>query len=180
MGLNYRLQGISYTRLDEVGLQWPVPDENHPGTQVLHTKAFTRGKGRFIPEDYIPPVEQTDEKYPMYFTTGRDLARYNFSSMTGKTSEISAISPEARAEINPVDAKRLGINDGDMVRLTSRRGTVELRARVTDRSQEGTVFTTYNHIETLVNFLTLDALDRLSRSPEYKLCAINVQCVRDN
>jgi formate dehydrogenase alpha subunit len=175
--LNLQYKGITYERLEEGGLQWPVPDENHPGTLVLHTKKFTRGKGLFIPEEFIPPVEQVDEEYPMYFTTGRDLARYNFSSMTGKTPEINTISPEAKAEINPVDAERLGIEEGDMVRLTSRRGAVEIKTTLTDRSQEGTVFTTYNHTEALVNFLTLDALDRLSRSPEYKLCTIKVEKV---
>jgi formate dehydrogenase alpha subunit len=172
-------KGITYKRLDEVGLQWPVPDENHPGTTVLHTESFTRGKGLFIPEDYIPPVELPDEEYPLKFTTGRDLARYNFSSMTGKTPEIDLISPEALAEVNPADAARYGISEGVWVRLTSRRGSVELRATITDRSQEGTIFTTYNHTEALVNFLTLDALDRLSRSPEYKLCAIKVEVLGD-
>ncbi|MDA3971590.1 MAG: hypothetical protein PF442_09585 [Desulfobulbaceae bacterium] len=113
----------------------------------------------------------------MYFTTGRDLARYNFSSMTGKTAEIAEISPEAFAEVNPVDAERLGIKELDWLKLTSRRGTVKLRANITDRSQVGTIFTTYNHLDALVNFLTLDALDRLSRSPEYKLCAIKVEVV---
>ena len=170
-------KGINYQRLEEVGLQWPVPSEDHPGTPVLHTKQFTRGKGLFIPEEYIAPVEPVDEEYPMYFTTGRDLSRYNFSSMTGKTAEIDEISPEAFAEINPVDAERLGINELDWLKLTSRRGTVKLRANITDRSQIGTIFTTYNHTEALVNFLTLDALDRLSRSPEYKLCAIKVEVI---
>ena len=169
--------GITYNRLEKVGMQWPVPDEDHPGTTVLHTKEFTRGKGLFIPEDYIPPVEMPDEEYPMAFTTGRDLSRYNFSSMTGKTSEIDDISPECFAEINPVDAERLGIMENNWVRLSSRRGSVEMRAKITDRSQEGTIFATYNHHETLVNLLTLDALDRLSRTPEYKLCAIKVNVI---
>lgn len=171
--------GITYKRLEEVGLQWPVPSEDHPGTAVLHTEKFTRGKGLFIPEDYIPPVEQPDDEYPMMFTTGRDLSRYNFSSMTGKTTAIDEVSPECFAEVNPEDAKRLGINDKNWVRLTSRRGSVEMRVAITDRSQEGTIFSTYNHLETLVNFLTLDALDRLSRTPEYKLCAIKVEVLGD-
>ena len=173
-------KGITYKRLEEAGLQWPVPSEDHPGTPVLHTETFTRGKGLFIPEEYIPPVELPDDEYPMSFTTGRDLSRYNFSSMTGKTPEIDLISPECFAEVNPVDAKRLGIEDKSRVRLTSRRGSVEMRAKITDRSQEGTIFTTYNHVETLVNMLTLDALDRLSRTPEYKLCAIRVEVLPDN
>ncbi len=172
-------KGITYERLEEVGLQWPVPDENHPGTPVLHTESFTRGKGLFIPEDYIPPVELPDDEYPMKFTTGRDIARYNFSSMTGKTAEIDVISPEAFAEVNPVDAERMGIKEGNWIRMTSRRGSVEMRATITDRSQLGTIFTTYNHTDALVNFLTLDALDRLSRTPEYKLCAIKVEVLGD-
>lgn len=169
--------GITYERLEKVGLQWPVPTEDHPGTPVLHTKEFTRGKGLFIPEDYIPPVELADEEYPMQFTTGRDLARYNFSSMTGKTAEIDDISPECFAEIHPDDAKRYDLKDKDTVRLTSRRGSVELRVKITDKSQPGTIFATYNHVESLVNLLTLDALDRLSRTPEYKLCAIKVEVI---
>jgi len=178
-GLLPQYAGITYERLEKVGLQWPVLDLNHPGTPVLHTKSFTRGKGLFIPEHYIPPVEMPDAEYPLHFTTGRDLARYNFSSMTGKTKEIDDISPECFAEINPVDAERLGIKDKVWLRLTSRRGSVEMRAKITDRSQEGTIFATYNHLEALVNFLTLDALDRLSRTPEYKLCAIKVDVLGD-
>jgi len=168
-------RGITYARLEKEGLQWPVPDENHPGTQTLHTETFTRGRGLFVPEDYLPPVELPDAEYPLSFTTGRDLARYNFSSMTGKTPEIDLISPECFAEVNPADAARLGLKEHDWVRLTSRRGSVAMRATITDKSQEGTIFATYNHLATLVNLLTLDALDRLSRTPEYKLCAIKVE-----
>lgn len=171
--------GITYARLEKEGLQWPVPTEDHPGTPVLHTEKFTRGKGLFIPEDYIPPVELPDEEYPLLFTTGRDLARYNFSSMTGKTPEIDEISPECFAEVNPLDAERFGIKEKNWVRLSSRRGSVEVRATITERSQEGTIFCTYNHLQTLVNMLTLDALDRLSRTPEYKLCAIKVAVLGD-
>ena len=171
--------GITYDRIEKEGLQWPVPDENHPGTTAMHTKTFTRGRGLFIPEEYIPPVEPADEEYPMQFTTGREMSRYNFSSMSGKTSLIDDISPECFAEIHPDDAERLGIKEKDTVKLTSRRGSVVLRAQLTDKSQPGTIFATYNHEEALVNLLTLDALDRLSRTPEYKLCAIKVEVVND-
>jgi formate dehydrogenase alpha subunit len=167
--------GITYERLEKEGLQWPVPNEGHPGTPVLHTEKFTRGRGLFIPEDYVPPVEPVDDEFTMLFTTGREYARYNFSSMTGKTPEIDAICPEAFAEINPADAERFGIREKSLVRLTSRRGSVEMRATITDRSQEGTIFASYNFVDTPVNNLTLDALDRLSRTPEYKLCAIKVE-----
>ena len=169
--------GITYERLEGPGLHWPVVDERHPGTPVLHIERFTRGRGLFVPEDYAPPVELADDEYPLQFTTGRDYARYNFSSMTGKTPEIDVISPECLAEIHPADAERFGIKEGDRVRITSRRGSVELRATITDRTQQGTIFATYNHLEAKVNLLTLDALDRLSRSPEYKLCAVKVEVV---
>ena len=171
--------GITYARLEKVGLQWPVPSEDHPGTSVLHVGTFTRGRGLFIPEDYIPPVELADEEYPLLFTTGRELSRYNFSSMTGKTPEIDEISPECFAEVHPEDAARFGVTEKCWLRLTSRRGSVKMRAIITDRTQQGTVFTTYNHLETLVNLLTLDALDRLSRTPEYKLCAIRIEVVKE-
>jgi len=167
--------GITYKRLDAAGLQWPVPTEEHPGTPVLHVGSFTRGKGLFVAEDYLAPREPVDEEYPLLFTTGRHYARYNFSSMTGKTTEIDAIAPEALAEVHPADAARFGIAEGNTLKLTSRRGSVLIRATITDRTQEGTVFTTYNYAETPVNYLTLDALDRLSRTPEYKLCAIKVE-----
>jgi predicted molibdopterin-dependent oxidoreductase YjgC len=167
--------GITYDRIEKEGLQWPVPNEDHPGTTVLHTEQFTRGKGLFIPEEYIAPVEPVDDEYPMHFTTGREMSRYNFSSMTGKTSLIDDIAPECFAEINPIDAERLNIKDKDTLKLSSRRGSVVLRAEITEKSQPGTIFATYNHEEALVNLLTLDALDRLSRTPEYKLCAIKVE-----
>lgn len=171
--------GVTYERLDKVGLQWPVPSEDHPGTPVLHLDKFTRGRGLFIPEDYIAPSEPVDKDYPLLFTTGRDYARYNFSSMTGKTPEIDVISPEALAEINPADAARLGVKEKSLVRITSRRGSVTMRAAITGRSQEGTVFTTYNFAEVPVNFLTLDALDRLARTPEFKLCAVRVEVLAE-
>ncbi len=168
-------KGINYSRLDQVGMQWPVPSEDHPGTPVLHVDKFTRGRGLFVPENYIPPQEPVDGDYPMLFTTIREYARYNFSSMTGKTPEIDDIAPEAWAEVHPADAERMGIKERDLLCLTSRRGSVDIRARITDRTQEGTISAPYNFAETPVNYLTLDALDRLSRTPEYKLCAIRVE-----
>lgn len=168
-------KGINYSRLDRVGLQWPVPSEDHPGTPVLHVDKFTRGRGLFVPENFIPPQEPVDGDYPMLFTTIREYARYNFSSMTGKTPEIDDIAPEARAEVHPADAERMGIKERDLLRLSSRRGSVDIRAGITDRTQEGTISAPYNFAETPVNYLTLDALDRLSRTPEYKLCAIRVE-----
>jgi len=173
--LNAHYTGISYDRLEQTGLQWPVPDRDHPGTPVLHVGRFTRGLGLFIPEDYNPPKELPDDRYPMILTTGRETAQYNFGSMTRKTPAIEEICPEALAEVNPEDAARLGIAEKDTIRLTSRRGTITVRATLTDRSQKGTVFIPYHFAEVPVNLLTLNNLDRLSRSPQYKLCAVKVE-----
>ena len=169
--------GITYERIEEVGLQWPCPTLDHPGTPVLHVGKFTQGKGLFIPEDYTPAKELPDGDYPMLFTTGREFAQYNFGSMTRKTPGIEEICPEALAEINPVDAKRLEISDKSWLKITSRRGSVKVRAKITDRSQEGTVFIPYHFAEVPVNLLTLNSLDRLSRSPQYKICAVRVEVI---
>ncbi len=167
--------GISYPRLEKVGVQWPCPDKDHPGTPVLHVGKFTRGRGLFIPEDFTGPKEPPDDEYPMILTTGRELSQYNFGSMSRKTPGLEAICPEAFAEINPEDGKQLGIKDKTWLRLTSRRGSIRIRARITERSQEGTVFVPYHFVEAPINLLTLNSLDRLSRSPEYKVCAVRIE-----
>ncbi len=167
--------GMSYDRIDKAGLQWPVPDEDHPGTKVLHVGKFTRGKGLFVPEDYVAPREPTDAQYNMILTTGRELAHYNFGSMTRKSPGIEEICPEALAEVNPADAEALGIEEKSWIKVSSRRGAIKVRATITTRSQEGTIFIPYHFAEVPVNQLTLDSLDRLSKSPEYKCCAIKVE-----
>lgn len=169
--------GISYERVEEEGLQWPCPDKDHPGTPVLHVGKFTRGRGLFIPEEYTGPKELPDDEYPMILTTGRELAQYNFGSMTRKTAAIEELCPEGFAEINPEDAKRMAIEDKTWLKLTSRRGEVRIRAKITSRSQVGTIFVPYHFAEAPINMLTLNNLDRLSRSPEYKVCSIKVEII---
>ena len=170
-------KGISYPRIEQTGLQWPVPNKSHPGTTVMHVGKFTQGLGLFIPEDYTPPKEMPDTEYPMLFTTGRHYAQYNFGSMTRKTEGIEKICSEALAEINPVDADRLQIEEGAWIKITSRRGEVKTRVTVTDNSQVGTVFIPYHFAEVPVNQLTLNTLDRLSRSPQYKICSVKIEKV---
>jgi len=172
--------GITYDRLEKTGMQWPAPDEKHPGTPIMHVNRFSRGKGLFIPEDYTPPRELPDKEFPMILTTGREYAQYNFGSMTRKTPGIEEICPEALAEINPDDAKRLKIGEKGWLLITSKRGSVKVRARITERSQKGTVFIPYHFAEVPVNLLTLNSLDRLSRSPQYKICAVKVEVVEEN
>ncbi|OIP49297.1 MAG: formate dehydrogenase subunit alpha [Deltaproteobacteria bacterium CG23_combo_of_CG06-09_8_20_14_all_60_8] len=167
--------GMSYERIDEVGLQWPCPDKDHPGTPVLHIGTFPRGRALFIPADYEPPKELPDDQYPVLLTTGRDVAQYNFGSMTRRTPSIERISPEALAEVHPADAARLGISEKSWIRLTSRRGEVKARATISDRVQVGTIFIPYHYAEVPINNLTMNHLDKLSRSPQYKACAIKIE-----
>ncbi len=176
--LTPQYKGITYQRIENTGLQWPVPNKSHPGTTVMHVGKFTQGRGLFIPEDYTPPKEMPDDEFPMLFTTGRHYAQYNFGSMTRKTAGLGKIYGEAMAEINPLDAQRLGIEEGAWIRMVSRRGSVKVRATLTDRSQVGTIFIPYHFAEAPVNQLTLNSLDRLSRSPQYKICAIRVEVQR--
>ncbi|MBC8207925.1 MAG: formate dehydrogenase subunit alpha, partial [Desulfobulbaceae bacterium] len=155
----------------------PCPTLDHPGTPVLHVGKFTRGLGLFIPEEYTAPTEMPDADYPMILTTIRETPQYNFGSMTRQTPEIEDLCPEAFAEINPEDAERMGFADLDRVEVTSRRGSVKLRVKVTDKSQLGTVAIPYHFAEVPVNNLTLNSLDRLSRSPQYKICSVKVEKV---
>jgi len=167
--------GMSYERIDEKGLQWPVPTKDHPGTPVLHVGQFARGKALFMPTDYEPPKEQPDDDYPMLLTTGRDVEHYNFGSMTRRTPCIEKIRSEALADVHPVDAERLGISERSWIRIKSRRGEVKVRATISDRVQVGTIFMPYHYAEVPINNLTLNHLDKLSRSPQYKACAIKVE-----
>lgn len=167
--------GITYDRIGEQGLQWPCPNPEHPGTPILHVGKFTRGLGRLTPAEWEPPAEQTDDEYPMVFTTGRVLYHYHTRSMTGRSAGLEAIYPEPMVEINPEDAAALGIADGDRVRLTSRRGQVTVRAQVTPIVDKGVVFMAFHFAEAAANKLTIAALDPVAKIPQYKVCAVRVE-----
>jgi len=167
--------GISYDRLEQGGLQWPCPTEDHPGTPILHTQTFTRGKGRFIPLEYKPSMELTDANYPLVLTTGRSLFQFHTGTMTRKVRGLNIFRGEELVEINPADASALGITDGDTVRVVSRRGTVTAKAKVTDISPAGVVFMTFHFAESPTNQLTNPAIDPVAKIPEYKVCAVRVE-----
>ena len=167
--------GISYRRLEEGGLQWPCPTPEHPGTPILHTQQFTRGKGRFIPLEYKPPMELPDKNYPLVLTTGRSLYHFHTGTMTRKVEGLNVLKPEGTVEISPEDASKLGIADDDMVKVSSRRGKVTARAKVTEASPAGVVFMTFHFAESPANILTNPALDPVAKIPEYKVCAVRVE-----
>ncbi|MBM4262828.1 MAG: formate dehydrogenase subunit alpha [Deltaproteobacteria bacterium] len=166
--------GVKYPRLEKGGLQTPVWDDNHPGTPYLFTDTFPRGRGKFHPLEYVPAVEMPDEEYPFILTTGRVLEHWHGGTLT-RHSQLDDLFPQARVEINPADAAKLKIADGQAVRVSSRRGTVVLRAWVTQRTTVGVVFIPMHFHEAAANLLTIDAVDPLAKIPEYKACAVRVQ-----
>ncbi len=167
--------GIRYERLEGLGLQWPCPATDHPGTPFLHKDKFTRGKGKFHVTPYAPSPELPDEEYPFLLTTGRVLYHYH-TMISRKSKGLSEIYPEGVVEINPEDAARLGIQpDNGLVEVASRRGKVKVKARITDTVPPGIVFMTFHFKEAVANLLTLDALDPVAKIPGYKVCAVKVQ-----
>ena len=169
--------GISYERLEKGGLQWPCPTIEHPGTRILHTQQFIRGKGRFMPLEYKLPAELPDDDYPLTLTTGRSLFQYHTGTMSRKVVGLNMFKGEEEVEINPQDAERLALNDGDRVRVASRRGEITARVKVTDVSPPGVVFMTFHFAESPTNILTNPALDPVSKIPELKVCSVRIEKV---
>lgn len=166
--------GIDYKRIEEIGLQWPCKDKNHPGTKILHHGEFSRGKGKFHTISYIDPTELPDEEYPLILTTGRILYHFHTGEMSRRSKGLHARRPIERSQINTRDAEQLDIKDGDKISIESRRGKIETIARVTDKILEGVVFMSFHYKESAANLLTNDALDPLAKIPEFKVCAIKV------
>jgi len=169
--------GISYTRLEKGALQCPCPNENHPGTPNLWTEKFNTksGKGQFFPATYEQPAEMTDAEYPFIFTTGKSICHMHTGSYTQQSKTLSSLSPHDILEINPVDGEKLGLKDGDLVKISSRRGEIKLPVELIDSVAEGTVFTTFYSVDTAINLLTNDALDPLAKVPELKICAVKIE-----
>jgi len=168
--------GITFERLDiEGGLQWPCPNSDHPGTKYLHKGNFVRGKGNFVALSYRPSDEQPDSEYPLILTTGRSPYHYHTGTMTRKAKGLNMLGPEELVWIHPQDAQSLGIVDGEMVRVTSRRGSVEAKSKVTAESQQGVVFMTFHFAEASANILTNPATDPVAKTPEFKVCAVKVE-----
>jgi formate dehydrogenase alpha subunit len=165
--------GITYDRVDTCGLQWPCPDIDHPGTPYLHEDVFPRGRGRLLGIEYEAPAELTNREYPILLTTGRMLYQYNVS--TRWSDILDGMAPCELAEINPRDAALAGVVDGDEIRVSSRRGSVITKVRVTERVSPGIMFMTFHFAETPVNELTNSAFDPVSNTAEYKVSAVRIE-----
>ena len=163
--------GISYERLGSVGLHWPCPNPEHPGTPYLHKDKFSRGKGQLMAIEFKAAAELPDEAYPFLLTTGRTMFHFHTGTMTRRTAILNQEVPTGYIEINDRDAERSGIRDGEMIVAESRRGKVDVTARVTDRIGAGVVFMPFHFAECAANLLTNAALDPTAKIPEYKVCA---------
>ncbi len=167
--------GISYERLEKSSLQWPCPTPDHPGTPILHVTVFSRGKGKFMPLSYRAPSELPDEEYPLVLTTGRSLSQFHTGTMTRKVKGLNVLKGEEQVEINPDDATSLNIENGETVKVISRRGEVKVKAKVSETSPKGVVSMTFHFAETSANILTSRALDPVARIPELKVAAVRIE-----
>jgi formate dehydrogenase alpha subunit len=167
--------GITYKRLEATGLQWPCPTEEHPGTIFLHKDRFSRGKGAFTAIDYKPPAEVVDAEYPMWLSTGRSFVHYHSGTMTRVSPTLHHELPEGYVEISPVDAKSMAIKNGERVKVSSRRGEIQLKAKISHKVNRGVVFIPFHFAETAANVLTNSAYDPTAKIPEYKVCAVKVE-----
>ncbi len=169
--------GIRYDRLEEVGLQWPCTDLDHPGSRFLHAPRPDRagGRAKFFPVEYQPPIEQPDSEFPFVLSTGRTLYHYNSAGMTMREPGVTDKQVEPFFEISAEDASNLGLEEGDLARLVSRRGELEAEARITERVYPGLVWMALHFAQAKVNWLTHDVGDPLIGTPEYKVSAVRIE-----
>lgn len=169
--------GISYDRIAENGIQWPCRTKEDQGTGFMHKDTFSKGKGTLKPVPYKPPAELPDEEYPFILITGRDGFHYHTGTMTRRSKHLTGQLNKCYVQINPVDAKAMQIRNGDMIKVASRRGVIEVGARITGMVKSKTVFVPFHFSETAANVLTNPALDPVVKIPEYKVCAVKLEKV---
>ena len=171
------IAGINYDRLEEDSLQWPCPTAEHPGTKFLFEQSFSRegGKALFTPVPFVASDELPDKEYPYVLTTGRELFHYHTGTMTRRSSGLNTIAPEAFVEVNPADADVLGVAQGEFLTVSSRRGSIKLKARVSKIVPPNVVFIPFHYKEAAANLLTSDAMDPICKIMEAKVCAVRIE-----
>ena len=176
------IAGITWNRLErEHAVTYPCQAEGDPGQSVVFVDDFptATGRARFVPADIIPANERPDADYPMVLITGRQLEHWHTGSMTRRASVLDAIEPDPTALVHPLDLVAIGAKPGDVITITSRRGTVTLSARSDDSSPQGAIFVPFCYYEAAINKLTNPALDPFAKIPEFKYCAVRV-CLGGN
>jgi formate dehydrogenase alpha subunit len=167
--------GIYYDRIEKDGLHWPCPNRAHPGTAYLHKDRFNRGLGLFHAIEYLPPEELPDKEYPYMLTTGRIYVHYHTGTMTRRSPSLNKEVEEGFAEINPRQAKELGIIQGERIKVLSRRGEIEIKADLSERMERGMIFIPFHFVESAANRLTNPAFDPIAKIPEFKVCAVKIE-----
>ncbi|MBI4698449.1 MAG: formate dehydrogenase subunit alpha [Nitrospirae bacterium] len=170
--------GITYGRIEKTGIQWPCPTPDHPGTPYLFKAGFPRGKAAFSVVEYRPSREMPDDEYPFVLSTGRHLFHYHTGTMIRKGDSLNSVVPEAYVELNPDDAERLGLSDAEKVRVSSRRGAIEIKTAISQRVGKGMVFIPFHYKEASANMLTNSAIDPISKIPEFKICAVKIEKIQ--
>lgn len=176
--------GATYEKMEGLNsVQWPCPTEDHPGTPFLfegNKFSTPSGKGQFIAAEWRPPLEQPDDEYPLVLSTVREVGHYSCRSMTGNCSALSTLADEpGYVQMNPADAAALGIKDQQLIWISSRRGKVISRASCSERINKGVVYMTYQWWIGACNELTIEHVDPISSTPEYKYCAVKVELIDD-
>jgi formate dehydrogenase major subunit/formate dehydrogenase alpha subunit len=163
--------------LEKESVQWPCPAEDHPGTEFLFKDSFSRegGKALFTPVPFVASKELPDKEYPFVLTTGRELFHYHTGTMTRRSKGLNAIAPEAFVEVNPADAEGMGLVDGGKLTVSSRRGSISLKARVSNIVPPNVVFIPFHYSEAAANLLTNDAMDPVCKIMEAKVCAVKLE-----
>ncbi|MBX2868564.1 MAG: molybdopterin-dependent oxidoreductase [Acidiferrobacterales bacterium] len=174
------LNNITWNRLEkESAVTYPCEAEDKPGNDIVFTDGFPTAskKGKLVPAKLISPDEVPDDEYPLILTTGRQLEHWHTGSMTRRSDVLDQIEPEAVAAISPQALQKLNIAGGDKVRISTRRGVIELKARADGAVPEGVVFIPFCYAEAAANTLTNSALDPVGKIPEFKFCAAKLEAV---
>jgi len=172
------LNNITWERLEREGaVTYPVDDPSKPGNEIIFTAGFPTesGRGKIVPARVLPPDELPDDEYPMVLSTGRVLEHWHTGSMTRRSSVLDQIEPEAVAFMSPKDMRRMKVWPGDLIRLATRRGAVEIKVRSDRDVPENMVFMPFCYAEAAANLLTNPALDPFGMIPEFKFCAVRAE-----
>jgi formate dehydrogenase major subunit len=176
-GLTPDYAGITYAKMGQMGIVWPCPTPDHPGTEVIFTDSFPRGRGLFSPAEFADPAELPSPEHPLVLITGRTLQHWHTGTMTRRAKVLDSLQPDPFVEMHPADMDALGIADGERVRVISPRGSIELKAVVLNQVAQGTVFIPFHFKEAPANALTSERLDPFGKIPDFKFSAVRVERV---
>jgi predicted molibdopterin-dependent oxidoreductase YjgC len=174
-------RGVTYAGLKGAGLQYPVLTPESKGTAFLFADAFPTAdaKAIFVPVEYVAPEELPDEEYPFVMNTGRQMYHWHTGTMTRRSVGLDSREPVPVVDINPIDALELCVSEGDTLRVTSRRGSMLIGARISDRQARGQIFIPFHFREAAANLLTNPRLDPYAKIAEFKISAVKVEPVRE-